>query len=130
MQGWGHKMSIDKKTIGLTTDNRAVVESLVQQKLFKDQIDAAKFAMALAIQSGLQPGNAEGAETIWNVGSFDADGQLKNLIQSLFPGADAPYRLVEYFVNAGLQLIAAHMAEKRSLSDLFNLVKEPAKEPA
>lgn len=123
-------MNTDKKTIGLTPGNRTVIEELVQQKFFKDQIDAAKFAMALAIQSGMQPGSAEGAETIWNVGSFDPDGQLKNLIPSLFPGTDAPYRALEHFVNAGLQLIAAHISEKKSISGFFNLAKEPVKKRA
>lgn len=117
-------MSIDKKTIGLTPENRTVAEELVLQKFFKDQIDAAKFAMALAIQNGVQPGSVDGAETIWNVGSFDTDGQLKNLIPNLFPGTDAPYRAVEYFVNSGLQIIAKETAGKKSISEIMKLMQE------
>lgn len=122
-------MSTDKKTIGLTAKNRVVVEALVEQKLFKDQIDAAKFAMSLAIQSGAQPGSVAEAETIWNVGSFDADGQIKNLIPSLFPGIDSPYRAVEYFVNIGVQIIGSQIEEGKSVSDLMGVVKNVGAEP-
>jgi hypothetical protein len=42
---------------------------------------------------GLRPPAASGK--IWNVGSFDEVGDLRTLIQNLFPNADAPYRALE-----------------------------------
>lgn len=115
-------MIADKKTIGLTPDNRAIIEDLVQQKFFKEQIDAAKFALSVAINNQIQLGSAEGAETIWNVGSFDTDGNLKSLINSLYPEIDTPYRLVEYFINAGLQIIQQKYPDKRTMSNMMELV--------
>jgi hypothetical protein len=72
-------------------------------------MDAAKFAFALAVNRGSEPGPVEGAGTIWNVGSFDEGGDLKALIQNLFPTADSPYRALESLMNTGFGLLAAEI---------------------
>jgi len=97
---------------------------MIEKNLFKDQIDAAKFALSLAINSGIKAGQSEGTDTTWNVGSFDTDGDLKSVICVLFPDTETPYRVVEYLINAGLEIIGRHLAENRDLV-LTELLKKP-----
>jgi hypothetical protein len=102
-------MAEDKKTIGLTETNKIVMDQVVEKAGFKRDMDAGKFAFALAVHRGYEPGAVEGAGTIWNVGSFDEGGDLKALIQNLFPHVDTPYRAVESLMNTGFGLLAAEM---------------------
>jgi len=102
-------MAEDKKTIGLTDANKKVMDHLVENAGFKRDMDAAKFAFSYAVTHGKEPGPVEGAGTIWNVGSFDEGGELKALIQNLFPNADAPYRALESLMNAGFGLLSTEM---------------------
>src|SRR3984957_10595704 len=95
-------MTEDKKTIGLTLEGRSVMERIMDKGFFRDQKDAAMFAMAYAIRQGVHPGNAEGTNTIWNVGSLDPDGEVRTLIGNLFPETSTPSRVVASFFNAGL----------------------------
>jgi hypothetical protein len=77
--------------------------ALVAEGLFGSEIEAAKFAMARAIDNGVERGTVEGAETKWNVGSLDPDGALKAVVQALYPEETMPYRLVEHLMNEGLR---------------------------
>jgi hypothetical protein len=104
-------MAEDKKTIGLTDANKIIMDRVVKSAGFKRDMDAAKFAFALAVSRGAEPGSLDGVGTIWNVGSFDEGGEIKALVQNLFPNADAPYRAMESLVNAGFVLLAAEMGE-------------------
>jgi hypothetical protein len=115
-------MAEDKKTIGLTDANKAIMDQVVEKAGFKRDMDAAKFAFALAINRGVEPGQTEGAGTIWNVGSFDEGGDLKALVQNLFPNADAPYRALESLMNSGFTLLAAELKTNPGLriEDLLN----------
>ena len=118
-------MASDKKTIGLTAGNQRVMDELVERKMFKDGIAAAKFALATAINSGDEPKGAEGTGTIWNVGSFDTDSELKNLIPVLFPGSETPYRTVEELINAGFELLGSKMRDNPNITPL-DLLGQPA----
>jgi hypothetical protein len=93
----------DKKTIGVTGSNERVLAALVSAGLFGSEVEAAKFAMAYAIDQGAERGTAEGVGTKWNVGSVDSDGALRSVIQALFPEESQPYRLIEHFMNEGLR---------------------------
>jgi hypothetical protein len=119
-------MAEDKKTIGLTDANKAVMDQIVEKAGFKRDMDAAKFAFALAINRACDPGQVEGVGTIWNVGSFDEGGDLKALIQNLFPNADAPYRALESLMNTGFTLLAAEMKANPALRIEDLLKKETA----
>ena len=92
----------DKKTIGITSGNESVLAALVTEGLFASEIDAAKFAMAHAIDLEVSRGTTEGASTKWNVGSVDNDGTMKAIIQALYPEEAQPYRLIEHLMNEGL----------------------------
>ena len=121
-------MAEDKKTIGLTDANKDIMDQIVEKAGFKRDMDAAKLAFALAVHRGSEPGQVEGAGTIWNVGSFDEGGDLKALIQNLFPKADAPYRTLESHVNAGFSMLAAEMKANPGLriEDLLRKETAPA----
>lgn len=119
-------MSSDKKTIGLTEANKAVIETMtIEREWFRDQLDAAKFAMALAINVGIEPGTAEGTGTVWNVGSFDPEGELRELMHIIYPDVDAPYRLVEHLLNIGLEIIGERLAEN-PYTNLVELMTQAA----
>ncbi len=96
---------LDKKTIGITSENESVLTSLAAEGVFSSEIEAAKFAMAHAVEAGVPRGTTEGAGTKWNVGSVDSDGTLRAVIEALFPDEGQPYRLVEHLINEGLRLL-------------------------
>lgn len=102
----------DKKTIGLTPDGDRTMETLMAMGIFREKIDAAKFAMALAIREGIQAVPAEKASTIWNVGSFDSDGKLRELIPLLSSDSATPYRTVEALIDAGLSLVSKQIKDQ------------------
>ena len=97
-----NQKAADKKTIGITSGNESVLSAFVTEGLFSSEIDAAKFAMAHAIDLEVTRGTTEGAGTKWNVGSVDNDGTLKAIIQALYPQETQPYRLIEHLMNEGL----------------------------
>ena len=95
----------DKRTIGIASGHERVLQALGEAGLFGSEVEAAKFAMAHAIDAGVGKGATEGAETKWNVGTVDPDGTLRAVVQALFPEERQPYRLVEYLMNEGLRLL-------------------------
>jgi hypothetical protein len=110
-------MASDKKTIGITKSSAVSLAHLVSSGNFSSELDAAKFAMAHAIKSGVQGGTAEGAETKWNVGSVDPDGSMRSLIEALFPDVSEPYRVIEYLMNEGIRLLAMDVNSSADLYD-------------
>jgi len=109
----------ERTTIGLTPESKGTMEKLMPY--FNEQAHAAKFAMALAIQNGIEPGKTTNIETVWNVGSFDPDRELYNLVVALYPSSTSPYTAAEHFVNQGLQLLEQHIEENKNI-DIAELV--------
>jgi hypothetical protein len=105
----------DKKTIGLTDSGKATMEQMVEVVGFKRDMDAAKFAFAFAVEQGCEPGPIEGTGTIWNVGTLDEGGDLKALIQNLYPQTQFPYRALESLMDAGFGLLAKEMTSDSGL---------------
>lgn len=95
----------DKRTIGITRANERSLAALVAAGGFSSELDAAKFAMAHAIEQGAEVGTVEGASTKWNIGTVDADASLRALIESLYGMVAEPYRLIECLINEGLRLL-------------------------
>ena len=108
-------MATDKKTIGITKANAAALAGLVSAGRFGSELDAAKFAMAYAIKTGMSGGNTDGAETKWNVGSVDPDGSLRSLLEALCPGGAEPYRLAEHLMNEGIKGLATKIGASGDL---------------
>ena len=120
-------MAENKRTIGVTTTADGVLAVMVEQGHFSDAIDAAKFAMALAINAG---GNederdlaVEGTTTKWNIGSFDPDGQIRSLIDALYPDIKQPYRFLEFLIDDGLNRVSEHIESVGEL-DVIALLDE------
>jgi hypothetical protein len=88
---------------------------------FNNQMDAAKFAMALAIEKEHDPDYAENVKTVWNIGSFDPDGKFRDLIKALYPDVDQPYIAIEYFINQGFRILDEHLEQKKDL-DILDLI--------
>ncbi len=118
-------MAEDKKTIGLTDANKVIMDQVVELAGFKHDMDAAKFAFAFAVSRKCEPVSIEGVGTIWNVGSFDDTGELKGLVQNLYPGNETPYRAVESLLNSGLMLLDAEMKARPALR-IPDLLKQEA----
>ena len=120
-------MAEDKITIGVTEAADRVLAMMIEQGHFAEGIDAAKFAMALAINAGANSEErdftVEGTTTKWNVGSFDSDGQLRSLIDALYPDIDQPYRLLEFLIDDGLQRVGEHIESIGEL-DIIALLDE------
>ena len=102
----------DKKTLGPIAENWPIIDSMVDSGLFAEQQDAAKFAMSLAIREGLEVKDIGGGETKWNVGTFDPDNSLRDLIELVFPEVEEPYRHAERLFNLGLQYIGQKIDER------------------
>lgn len=115
-------MAADKTTFGVTPPNATYLEELSQTQYFTDQMEAAKFALSLAIRSGEVPGTVSGTDTKWHFGSFDKDGKLRAMIQTLFPDVEAPYRAIEHLLNVGLDTMRGHILENGEL-DLLALIE-------
>jgi len=114
----------DKTQFGLTKENNAVIERIDALKLFPNQTEAAKFAMSYSIREGASPGTVSLAETKWNKGGCDPQGEIAETIKALFPESNTPYRAIEYFVNDGLERLGKHIAAKGTL-DLLQLLDIP-----
>jgi len=60
--------------------------------------------------------------SVWNVGSFDPDMEIKSVLQALYPDYQ-PYRLAEFYLNMGLEIIGTRLQENPYLDvkDLFEI---------
>ena len=125
-------MAEDKRTIGVTEAADDVLGLMVKQGHFSDGIDAAKFAMAIAINAGAGEGRqdltVESAGTKWNVGSFDPGSQLRSLITALHPDTSQPYRLLEFLIDDGLRRVSEHIASEGEL-DVIALLDGATTDP-
>lgn len=115
-------MKTDIKTIGLTPEADQVAERLKSIGAFKEKQDAARFAVAVAINEGVSSGRTEGTDTRYASHSFD-NGELVTLVATLYPEArQTPFRTIEHLMNQGLLLIDEKGAER--LADVIKLLDE------
>ncbi len=106
----------DKTTIGLTNENKIILERIKEKNYFKDEMDIAKFAMSYAIIYGEdEVYTASGYGTKWNVGTFDNGNKLRTLLSVLMPENNEPYRQIEELSNKGLFLIGKHIEKNNDL---------------
>ena len=116
-------MKTDIKTIGLTPEADQVAERLKNIGAFKEKQDAARFAIAVAINEGVSPGRTEGTDTRYASHSFD-NGELAALVATLYPDSrKVPFRTIEHLMNQGLLLIDNKGVER--LSDIVELMDTP-----
>jgi hypothetical protein len=70
-------------TIGLSEGAKEKLRWLAEEKIFRQQVDAYRFAIGLALAQGIDPDEVHKSGTIFNIGSFDPDGALKRSIQAI-----------------------------------------------
>jgi len=112
----------DKDTLGMTDLGRKVLDDLRDGEFINDLVDGYRFAFALAIERRLEPSSSDiRTTTTWNVGTFDGDQLLRDLVVILRPeSADAPYRYIERLADSGLQeLRRLQETGQMRFSDLF-----------
>ncbi len=117
----------DKTQFGPNDNSLKVLERLMDQGIFKEENHAAKFAMSVAIKSGVKPDTEKGGgETKWNIGGFDKEGHIRGIIQALFPQVEEPVRAIEYFINKGFEIIDQKIGLSTSIDpiDLFMIGEE------
>jgi hypothetical protein len=119
-------MAEDKVNIGLSIEASKIADILEETGYFDDKLTIAKFALAYAVRNGLDDNLAEykvgeAGGTKWNIGSVDNDQYLRDLIVSLYPDSETPYRIIEALMNKGLQSIGAIIA-KEGLSKISKLM--------
>jgi hypothetical protein len=94
---------------------------------FTELVDIARIGVAYALRTGVpleRPadfGSASGSN--FNIGSIDAQGELRGLLTALHPeNDDDPGRVLETLMSVGTLKIAARVAEGeiRSLHDLID----------
>ena len=98
-------MERDRETIGLTPRSQQIIAEIEARGWFREGQDIAKFALGHAVRSHLAEGQTSGTDTRWNAGSFDKTGEIRAVLQALYPDCRTPVRLMEHFVNEGLRLI-------------------------
>lgn len=113
-------MERDRQSVGLSSAGQRNIARAEALGWFGPNQDLARFAMAYAIRSGVEPGSTEGTETRWTIGLFDDTGEIRDLIGALYPSVTAPVRCIEHFVNEGLRLIAERVdAGETDLADFL-----------
>jgi hypothetical protein len=98
-------MEQDRRSIGLTAESQRLMEEILAKEWFGEAQEAARFAMAYAIKSGVAPAATPGVDTRWSSGLFDPTGEIVALVGALHPDLTTPVRAIETFVNEGLRLV-------------------------
>jgi len=119
----------DKKTLGLNHEVHSFVEALVSSwKWFPDQQSAGRFCFAYALvrQQGADPiQDVDDAPrtTVWNVGTIDSDGTMRQLLAILGVSEEASYRMVEDLMNLGATLLQKRLSDNPSVG-LWDIIRE------
>lgn len=98
-------MEQDRRSIGLSTESQRLMEEILAKEWFSEAQEAARFAMAYAIQAGVAPAATPSVDTRWSSGLFDPTGEIVALVGALHPDVTTPVRAIESFVNEGLRLV-------------------------
>lgn len=106
-------MERDRETIGLTAENQVVLSDLEERGWFAEGQDIARFCMAYAIRAKVPEGATQGTETRWAAGNFDKTGEIRALLNALYPNCSTPVRLMEHLVNEGLRMVATRVRSER-----------------
>lgn len=91
----------ERTTVGATEKGRAVMKWLKEEGIFPTEMDVYRFAIALGVSLARRT-PLVGRQTSFNVGSFDVDGSVAALVQSMVavePGR--VYRAAEELAETG-----------------------------
>lgn len=113
---------ISDVTVGLTQEGHLKLQSLKDAGIFSDMLDGYRFAIGLAIRRSLIASEEIKTNTIFNVGSLDREGIIKDMVCTLFPDAiPRPYSFAERLAEAGVdELMQLYQSGQLRFADLFN----------
>ena len=91
------------RTVGLSKVGRSRIQRLKENGHFAEQVDAYRFAIALALAAGAAPSDAVGERvTMFNVGTLDPDGRVATAVSTLTKtSGEDPYRVAERLAEWG-----------------------------
>ena len=113
----------DKVTVGVTAAGAANLAKMMQTGWFKEEVDAYRLAISVALARGLvgDPKAMAGLKTKFNVGSLDPDGRIRTMIGLMVADAGSrPYEHAERRAEAGLEFLARRLVDENvMLSDVL-----------
>src|SRR5260370_32439227 len=93
----------DNSTVGLTEETHILLQKMKADGIFNEMQDGYRFGIAFAIVRGLLAPENVKFHTVFNVGTLDKGGTLRDLISELYPNVDEkPYSMAERLAEAGL----------------------------
>lgn len=105
-------MAEDLKNIRLSTHATEIANTIKETGLFDDAISVAKFAFAYALKYSFNDLTSEKIESLesvydslgnnYNIGTIDEDGFISDLLNSLYPQVQTPYRYARIIMCFGL----------------------------
>jgi hypothetical protein len=96
----------DQTTVGASETGHRVLKKLASDEIFPEMRDAYKFALALGLALKHRT-SLSNRRSFLNVGSFDRDGAVADLILALLPvDPDQVYRVAEELAETGLVAMA------------------------
>jgi len=113
-------------TIGLTLENHQWLERFKEEKIFEQMMDGYRFAIAYALNKGIQPLKISGErkKTFINLGSLDPKREIYNAIISLTPDLEPPiYDYAERLAEVGM-IELVNIYEKNQRLDLAKIIEE------
>jgi len=118
----------DLSQIGATPDGKIILSYLVDEcKFFDTQQTAMKFAMCVAIRFKLTSSSSDEKETGFvsaqHAIGLDKNGQLRELITTLFPNEQKPYYFSQILCDKGLKYIRERISDKPTMVDLLNIIR-------
>lgn len=114
----------DRATVGLSDEGQRAMDAVMAQKLFEQEMDAYRFAVAFSLREGLVQDQERlaGARTKFNVGGIDRDGRLRRLMD-LFAEVegDNTYAVAERHADAGIRVLKIRLVdEQQTLIDVVD----------
>lgn len=107
-------MADTRATVSLSPDAGAVATEIKERYHFPDIMEVVRLGAAVAMAREVSPqgGRTAGPATgTWNLGSLDRDGELRALIQALYPDLDEdPAVTLETLMDRGLILLGDLMS--------------------
>jgi len=123
-------MADTRATVSLSPKAGAIATEIKDRYHFPDTMEVARFGAAVAMAHELEPlgGRTGGPATgTWNLGSLDRDGELRALIQALYPELDEdPAVTLETMMDKGLILLG-DLISKGDEAAIVSLVEKAAR---
>ena len=118
------KQYSEPTTVGLKSEAHEKLKELKESGEFGEMTDAYRFAIALALFKGADPGGARSGTwtTVFNVGSLDPDGSLFTAVETLRnPDLDEPvWRTAERLADWGIEELCRLQSQGRlPIADLL-----------